>query len=195
MRAAHRNLKYALPVKDILPNPCTPTSAPSSCNSPPSPRFRPTVTLPERQLGDRPVGDRAPLGRQVRAGLSDHVRQGQPADDPVGLGGHGLQQLPRYEAVDTGHGHAKRRRDADKDLTDAVWNGYAAPYGCQQAILITRGRHNVRTGETRVKQNDDLTSALDQRSPEQMAAMIGNRWHVESRLHRVRDFTDDEDRC
>ncbi len=31
--------------------------------------------------------------------------------------------------------------------------------------------------------------------PAQLAALIRNHWHIENRLHYVRDFTYDEDRC
>ena len=41
-----------------------------------------------------------------------------------------------------------------------------------------------------------LTSLPPQRStPEQLAALVRNHWHIENRLHYVRDFTYDEDRC
>ena len=41
-----------------------------------------------------------------------------------------------------------------------------------------------------------LTSLAPERAtPEQLAALVRNHWHIENRLHYVRDFTYDEDRC
>ena len=31
--------------------------------------------------------------------------------------------------------------------------------------------------------------------PEELLALVRNHWHIENRLHSVRDFTYDEDRC
>ena len=31
--------------------------------------------------------------------------------------------------------------------------------------------------------------------PEELLALVRNHWHIENRLHYVRDFTYDEDRC
>ena len=41
-----------------------------------------------------------------------------------------------------------------------------------------------------------LTSlTADKATAEQLAALVRNHWHIENRLHYVRDFTYDEDRC
>ena len=41
-----------------------------------------------------------------------------------------------------------------------------------------------------------LTSlGTDCAGPEELLPLIHNHWHIENRLHYVRDFTDDEDRC
>ena len=41
-----------------------------------------------------------------------------------------------------------------------------------------------------------LTSlGTDRAGPEELLALVRNHWHIENRLHYVRDFTYDEDRC
>ena len=41
-----------------------------------------------------------------------------------------------------------------------------------------------------------LTSLGAERAgPEQLLALVRNHWHIENRVHYVRDFTYDEDRC
>ena len=61
---------------------------------------------------------------------------------------------------------------------------------------IERERYTCKTAETSIEVSYALTSLTpDQASPEQLAALVRNHWHIENRLHYVRDFTYDEDRC
>ena len=57
-------------------------------------------------------------------------------------------------------------------------------------------RLQVKTGEVSVEVSYALSSLGPERATEeQIAAFIRNDWHIENRLHYVRDFTCDEDRC
>ncbi len=103
---------------------------------------------------------------------------------------------PDHETLDKEHGRIERRRYWVKDLSDPDWDGYADLYGRQQAIRIERERQVVKTGETSTAVSYALTSlTAEQATPAQLAALIRNHWHIENRLHYVRDFTYDEDRC
>ena len=107
-----------------------------------------------------------------------------------------FQDAPDHETLDKEHGRIERRRYWVKDLSDPDWDGYADLYGRQQAIRIERERHVVKTGETSTAVSYALTSlTAEQATPAQLAALIRNHWHIENRLHYVRDFTYDEDRC
>ena len=107
-----------------------------------------------------------------------------------------FQDAPDHATLDKEHGRIERRRYWVKDLSDPDWDGYADLYGRQQAIRIERERHVVKSGETSTTVSYALTSlTAEQATPAQLAALIRNHWHIENRLHYVRDFTYDEDRC
>ena len=112
------------------------------------------------------------------------------------LQGMDFSACPACQTLDKGHGRIDRRRYWVKDISDAAWEGYAGLYGRQQAIRIERQRHVLKTGATSTELTYALTSlTADRASPEQLAALVRNHWHIENRLHYVRDFTYDEDRC
>ena len=103
---------------------------------------------------------------------------------------------PTWETLDKQHGRIDRRRYWVKDLSDPGWKDYAKLHGRRQAIRIERERYLLKTGQTSTEVTFALTSLPPQRStPEQLAALVRNHWHIENRLHYVRDFTYDEDRC
>ena len=103
---------------------------------------------------------------------------------------------PWHETVDKGHGRIERRRCAAVDLTGDAWDGYADLYGRRQAIRIERERELVKDGTRSIEVTYCLTSLGTERAgPEQLLALVRNHWHIENRLHYVRDFTYDEDRC
>ena len=61
---------------------------------------------------------------------------------------------------------------------------------------IERERHVLKTGATSTAVTYALTLlTADRATAEQLAALVRNHWHIENRLHYVRDFTYDEDRC
>ena len=112
------------------------------------------------------------------------------------LRGMDFSDCPTCATLDKEHGRIDSRRYWVKDLRDPEWDGYADLYGRQQAIRIERERHVVKTGETSTEVTYALTSLPpDRAGPEQLAALVRNHWQIENRLHYVRDFTYDEDRC
>ena len=67
--------------------------------------------------------------------------------------------------------------------------------GTSRGIAPDR-RQLLKTGETSTEVSYALTSlTADQARPAQPAALIRNHWHIENRLHYVRDYSYDEDRC
>ena len=103
---------------------------------------------------------------------------------------------PWHETVDKGHGRIERRRCAVVDLSAAEWDGYANLHGRCQAMRIERDHEVLKTGERSVEVTWSLTSLGAERAgPEELLALVRNHWHIENRLHYVRDFTYDEDRC
>ena len=130
---------------------------------------------------------------------ADYVVTAIRANQPtmlVDLQGMDFAACPTCETLDKEHGRIDRRRYWIQDLSDLQWDGYADLHGRQQAVRIERERHLLKTGETSIEVTHALTSLAPERaSPEQLAALVRNHWHIENRLHYVRDFTYDEDRC
>ena len=66
----------------------------------------------------------------------------------------------------------------------------------RQAMRVTRERTELRTGSTTTETAYALTSvSVERAGPAQFLAWNRGHWMVENRLHYVRDFTYDEDRC
>ncbi|MDE0102399.1 MAG: ISAs1 family transposase, partial [Bryobacterales bacterium] len=106
---------------------------------------------------------------------------------------------PMVETYDKEHGRRERRWYWIKDLSGPQCKGKANLYGRKQAIRIKRERRKLRRGKV-VKTSVEVSYALTslspaEASPEQLADLIRNHRHIENRLHYVRDFTYDEDRC
>ena len=107
-----------------------------------------------------------------------------------------FSDAPWHETVDKGHGRIERRRCAAVDLSGAEWDGYANLHGRRQAMRIEREREILKTGKSSIEVTWSLTSlGTDRAGPEELLALVRNHWHIENRLHYVRDFTYDEDRC
>ena len=128
------------------------------------------------------------LGGEGVRGLADQ------APDSVGEGAVtgevGVTDGEEAEAVEAG------RVSAGVEASAPEWDGYAGLYGRKQAIHIERERHKVKTGETSKEVSYALTSlGAEEASPEQLAALVRSHWHIDNRLHFVRDFNYDEDRC
>ena len=100
------------------------------------------------------------------------------------------------QPAEKGHGRIENRRCLVLDISSPDWNNYCRLYGRQQAIRIERERYVLKTGKTSHEVAYCLTSlSAEKASPEQLLALVRNHWHLENRLHYVRDFTYDEDRC
>ena len=95
-----------------------------------------------------------------------------------------------------GHGRLERRRCAALDLGGPEWDGHAGLHGRRQAFRIERERHIVKQGSESRETAYGLTSLDPARAgPGEIAALVRRHWEIENRLHHVRDFTYDEDRC
>ena len=96
-----------------------------------------------------------------------------------------FSDAPWHESVDKGHGRIERRRCAVVDL-----------YGRRQAVRIEREREVLKTATRSIEVTWSLTSLGTERAgPEELLALMRNHWHIENRLHYVRDSTYDKDRC
>ena len=102
-----------------------------------------------------------------------------------------------YESdIEKAHGRVEKRRCWVLDITGPEWDGYCALYGRRQAIRIEREVYTVKSETTTTEITHCLTSlGAERASPEDLLALVRNHWHIENRLHYVRDFTYDEDRC
>ena len=100
------------------------------------------------------------------------------------------------ETVDKAHGRLEVRRCAAVDLDAPRWNGLCDFHGRRQAARVERKRTVLKTGETTREVACCLTSlGADQAGPDEIGRLVRGHWEVENRLHHVRDFTYDEDRC
>ena len=73
--------------------------------------------------------------------------------------------------------------------------GYCELYGHQQVIRLKREPYDIKKDKTSHEVVYCLTSLItDEAGPEPLLALVRNRWHIENRLHYVRNFTDDENR-
>ncbi len=110
-----------------------------------------------------------------------------------------FSDCPMIETRDKLHGRSERRRYWVQDLSGSQWDGKVNLYGRQQAIRIERQRcrrRRAKAGKMSIEVSYALTSlSSEQASPEQLASLIRKHWHIENRLHYVRDVTYDEDRC
>jgi len=108
----------------------------------------------------------------------------------------GFTGAPWHETVDRGHGRPGRRRCDAVDLSGAEWDGQSALHGRRQAIRAGRGREVPRTGGHSPGVTWCLTSPGPERAgPEELPGPVRNHWTMENRVHHLRDFTCDGDRC
>ena len=100
------------------------------------------------------------------------------------------------DVVEKGHGRIETRRCAAVDLTAAKWNGRCDIFGRRQAMRVERERILVKTGEVTREVTFCLTSlAAGAAGPAKLLNLVRSHWEVENRVHYVRDFSYDEDRC
>lgn len=92
----------------------------------------------------------------------------------------------------SGHGRIEQRYlTTSSELNDYLdWPSLAQVFRVQRVI-----RHR-RTGLLTYQVVFGITSLSDsQRSPQQLLHLIRQHWHIENRLHYVRDVTFHEDAC
>ncbi|MGX4657924.1 ISAs1 family transposase [Micromonospora sp. SCSIO 07396] len=108
---------------------------------------------------------------------------------------HQVKRLP-WAQIPVGdrtrdHGHGRRETRTVKAVTVATPGGIAFPHA-QQAMRITRTR--IVAGRTS-RETAYLTVSLPagQALPRNLQSWIRRHWHIENRLHHVRDVTFRED--
>lgn len=96
-------------------------------------------------------------------------------------------------ARDTGRGHGRREIRTLKILT--VQAGIGFPHAAQ-ALQIRRRRHRLDQPKRFTTETVYAITNLrvHEARPAQLAAWIRRHWHIENKLHWVRDVTYDEDR-
>ena len=147
-----------------------------------------------RRCDARPARDGALPARAPRR-LRDQRHQGQSGNHPRRPQGDRLQ-----------------RRALARNRRQGPWPHRAPPL-CRRRPLRRRmgrlrepppgaarrcasKREILKTGKSSIEVTWSLTSlGTDRAGPEELLALVRNHWHIENRLHYVRDFTYDEDRC
>ena len=93
------------------------------------------------------------------------------------------------------HGRDEWRRCVAIDLSGPELDGVCRLPGRAQALRVERRRTSVRHGGTE-EETVYCLSSLDARTgPGELLRIVRGHWEIENRLHYVRDFTYDEDRC
>jgi predicted transposase YbfD/YdcC len=94
---------------------------------------------------------------------------------------------------DTGRGHGRREIRTLKILT--ISTGIEFPHAAQ-ALQIRRRRHRLDQPKRCTTETVYAITNLrvQQAKPAQLAAWIRRHWHIENKIHWVRDVTYDEDR-
>ena len=98
-------------------------------------------------------------------------------------------QAPRHTSIDRGHGRIERRTIQLLPTPDDILFPHAA-----QAFLIERYVSDLATTRRSAIAALGITSlTADRASPTDIAALIRGQWHIENKLHYVRDVTYHED--
>ena len=102
---------------------------------------------------------------------------------------------PSWTTLDEGHGRIEERTCSVVDISGPEWEGTAPLYGRKQAVRIVR--KVTKKGEDPTDDTSYCLTSLgtEQAGPKQLLALVRGHWSIENRLHYVRDFTYDEDRC
>ncbi len=110
-------------------------------------------------------------------------------------GGRGSGRMHAEEAGRQ-HGRTPQRHCMVVDVPGPEWNGFCPLDGRRQAFRIIRCREVVRTGKRGMETVHGLTSlGPEAAGARRIADHVRSHRHIETRLHHVRDFTRDEDRC
>jgi predicted transposase YbfD/YdcC len=108
--------------------------------------------------------------------------------------GHGVVRLPETATQTLNHG---RGRTEYRYLTvSAQLNSYLDWPHVGQVFRLQRVVHHTKTGQLTYQVVFGITSlTADECSPERLMHLLRSHWHIENRLHFVRDVTFHEDAC
>jgi len=99
---------------------------------------------------------------------------------------------PAHRGVETGHG----RREIRTLKVVTIAAGIAFPHAAQ-AIQVVRKTRPLRAANTRKWRTETVYAITDlqahQARPDELATWIRGHWHIENKLHWVRDVTFAED--
>lgn len=108
--------------------------------------------------------------------------------------GHSPVRLPENEAHTVNHAHG--RTEYRYLTTSSQLNTYLDWPAVEQVFRLQRVVHHHATGKLTYDVVFGLTSlSQDSCSPSQLLHLIRQHWHIENRLHYVRDVTFREDAC
>lgn len=100
------------------------------------------------------------------------------------------------QMVDKRHGRLETRRAAVYDISGTLWDGWCDLHGRKQAFRIERERQIVKTAKRSREVVYGVTSlGAEVAGPEEILNLVRSHWEIENRVHYVRDFSYDEDRC
>jgi len=95
------------------------------------------------------------------------------------------------KTIDIGHGRIEERFLTSSDEL----NGYSDWPGLHQVFELTRTIVTKKTGEVSKETVYGITSLpLEEANPERLLELVRNHWHIENKVHWVRDVIYDEDR-
>jgi predicted transposase YbfD/YdcC len=101
------------------------------------------------------------------------------------------ESIAACETVDQGHGRLEERRLT----TSPALMGYSDWPGLAQVVQVERRVTVKKSGAQRAEVVYGVTSLAPERaSPEGLLRLVRQHWHIENKLHWVRDVTFDEDR-
>jgi predicted transposase YbfD/YdcC len=92
---------------------------------------------------------------------------------------------------ETPHGSRQETRRLRVGAELAWWRDWTTPVRFVEVLSTVRDR-----GKTTTETRYFLTNlSPDQATPQRLLRLVRGHWGIENRLHYVRDFTFDEDRC
>ena len=122
--------------------------------------------------------------------------QSQMREDVEDIDWHGDDVRCHEGEWEKGHGRLEKRSCRAVDITGPQWDGFCNLYGRRQAMRIERQRFCLKSQKTSREIAWCLTSLdASKAGPRQLGELVRGHWRIETRLHYVRDFTFDEDRC
>lgn len=108
--------------------------------------------------------------------------------------GHSPVRLPEHEAYSINDGHG--RTEYRYLTTSSQLNGYLDWPQLEQVFRLQRLVHHHASGKLTYEVLFGITSLSEQQcAPARLLQLIRQHWHIENRLHYVRDVTFREDAC